>query len=236
MSSPLIGVTGYSPNEKMQYTLPKAYIQSLRLVGCVPVMIAPGEKRLKELYDRLDGLVFSGGGDIHPQHYQGDASHKAIYGVCEERDEFEMQLLKIALEGKKPILAICRGMQLTNIALGGTLVEHLPDDFGEDVVHRHSENKHVFHEVEVVKTSRLIHATENGKMHSASWHHQALKKLGSGVVPVAFSKDGIVEAVEVEPHPWCLGVQWHPEISAHEDKFQKQLFIDFAKRAGEHCS
>lgn len=234
MERPLIGITAYNVNELGHYSVHFGYVDSLRLVGAIPVILPPGESSLQEAYQALDGIVFSGGGDIHPQNYNGDCQHKKLYGMDAGRDATEIALLKIALEQDKPVLAVCRGMQLANVVLGGTLMEDLADHVGEDVTHRSEANRYIFHKVVIKEGSKLLPSQQEITVSPASWHHQAVKTLGKGLHPIAFAEDGLVEAFEKHDHPWFLGVQWHPEITAGEDDFQRKLFAEFVEKAAAY--
>jgi putative glutamine amidotransferase len=129
-AAPLIGITTYGRDEKGRFALPVEYVDAVRRAGGVPVLLAPGEARVEELIERLDGFVLSGGGDVDPAHYGGDAADPRIERVDAERDAFELALARAVVERRVPALSICRGCQVMNVALGGTLHAHLPDAMG----------------------------------------------------------------------------------------------------------
>src|SRR6185503_20710375 len=132
MSSPVVGITTYAPREGLaRFSLPVEYVHAVRRAGALPWLIAPGEPRLAELFARLDALVLSGGGDVDPELY-GGARHPALYGIHRERDGMELELARTAFERRLPTLGICRGCQVINVAFGGSLIEHLPDEVGEE--------------------------------------------------------------------------------------------------------
>jgi putative glutamine amidotransferase len=215
VSRPLIGITTYhrETSGRSRFTLPSAYVDSLRRAGGLAVLVTPGEGEPDELLARLDGLVLSGGGDLDPASYGGDV-HSHTYAVCAERDAFELALLRGALERGTPTLAICRGMQILNVALGGGLHGHLPDVVGETVVHRSSQTEAAAHPVRLAPRSRLAERIGAGELASVpSWHHQALDRLGAGLEPVAWAPDDVVEAVELRGEPQLVAVQWHPELA-----------------------
>ncbi|RME66033.1 MAG: gamma-glutamyl-gamma-aminobutyrate hydrolase family protein [Caldilineae bacterium] len=243
---PLIGVTTYSRNQRNHYTLPAEYVEAVRAAGGVPVLIPPGEPDLDDLLARLDGVILSGGGDLDPAHYGGKA-HESIYLIDPERDHFELALARRLVQGRLPTLGVCRGLQVLNVALGGALVEHLPDEppprrDTSPVVHRAvSPAGDIFgaqsmHPVEVAPDSRLARILGVTRLEVASWHHQAVRRVAEPLTVTAWAEDGIVEAVELPEHPWFLAVQWHPELTAAEDPVQRRLlraFVDAARGRGE---
>ena len=224
---PLIGLTTYGTKESHEYSLPSKYVECVRRAGGIPALLPPGEKELKELCKSLDGVILSGGGDIHEDCY-GGKSHSLIYKVDEQRDETELALTKIILEENIPTLAICRGFQILNIALGGTLHAHLPEIFGEDILHRLPPKETTKHTVEVSQGSKLHSIVECSHMEIVSWHHQAVDKIPHELTITAKSKDGVIEGLELDSHRWLVAVQWHPELSADKDtendKLQQKLF------------
>jgi putative glutamine amidotransferase len=212
---PLIGITTYhrETSGRDRFTVPSAYVDALRAGGGLAVLIAPGDEAPEELLVRLDGLVLSGGGDLDPASYGGDA-HSRTYSVSPERDRFELALLRGALERGTPTLAICRGMQLLNVVLGGDLHPHLPDVVGDAVTHRASQTQAASHPVRLESGSALAGQLASTQLDSVpSWHHQALRRLGSGLRPVAWAPDDVIEAVELRGEPQLIAVQWHPELA-----------------------
>ena len=229
-SAPLIGVTTYAANEALEVTLPENYISSVRRAGGIPVLIAPGESEIDGLLERLDGVVLAGGGDICPSCYSGE-EHETVYMVDEQRDRMELQLAERLIRQDMPTLAICRGIQIVNVQLGGTLHTHLPDVVGESVLHRAPPREPIPHDVTVEcesKTAGIMQATQVSPM---SWHHQAIDQLGEGLRITARAPDGVVEAVELPDHRWLVGVQWHPEITADRDETQQRLFDALVRTA-----
>jgi putative glutamine amidotransferase len=194
----------------------------------------PGEPRWREALAVLDGVVLTGGGDLDPQLY-GGASHPTIYNVDAERDRQELALARAILDEGLPTLGICRGMQVLNVALGGTLIEHLPAEVGETVLHRAPPREPVPHTVAVEPRTRLAAALglEGGhpELPIVSWHHQAVRAAGAGARIGARASDGVIEAFELPEHPWLLAVQWHPELSAESDPRQQRLFDELLAAA-----
>ena len=232
MTPPLIGVTTYGRDEGGRFELPAQYIDAVRRAGGIPMLIAPGEQQLLRVLDWLDGLVLSGGGDIDPARY-GGGHHHAIYNVDHERDESEFYIAREAIERRLPTLAICRGMQVVNVAYGGSLIAHLPDAVGERVAHRVAPRNPVPHSVTLDPDSKLAAILGETEFSCMSWHHQALDKIPAGFEVVARAPDGVVEAVEHRDYPWLLSVQWHPEITAAQDPIQQRLFDAVVQLAGE---
>jgi putative glutamine amidotransferase len=168
-------------------------------------------------------LILAGGGDIAPTAYDGEP-HETIYAVSEERDHFEFALVRAALARRDtPLLCICRGMQVLNVACGGSLHAHVPDRFGARVAHRLPPRLRSQHAVRIDPKSRLADLVGITEPEVCSWHHQAIDRLGDGLRPVAWADDGVIEAVEQTQHPWCIGVQWHPEMQLG-DANQQRLF------------
>jgi len=220
---PLIGLTTYGAKENHEYSLPSQYIECVRRAGGIPVLLPPGENQIKELCKSLDGIILSGGGDIHVDHYKGK-THSQVYMVDEQRDETELAVMKIILEENIPALCICRGLQILNIFFGGTLHEHLPEFFGEKLLHRLPPRETTRHNVEISQGSKLHSIVECRQMEIVSWHHQAVDKIPDELTITARSKDGVVEGLELDNHRFLVAVQWHPELSAAKDKLQQKLF------------
>ncbi len=223
MHLPLIGITTYGRDEHDTFSLPAAYVDAVRRAGGIPVLIPPGEAHVALLMTRLDGLILAGGGDIDPALYNGQ-DHATIYMVDAERDSSELDLVRRVVDAGIPTLGICRGVQMINVALGGTLIEHLPDEVGDVIAHRLPPRSPARHLVEIQPQSQLAAILGRAQVESASWHHQALRQTAEGLTVVAQAPDGAIEAVEMPGHPWLVAVQWHPEITAAVDPVQQQLF------------
>lgn len=209
-----IGVTTYrrETDGRHRFTLPAAYVDAVRAVGGVAVLLSPGDAAPEELLARLDGLVLSGGGDLDPQLSGADV-HGTVYGTCRERDEFEIALARAAIAQRMPTLAICRGLQIVNVARGGTLHGHLPDVVGEAVPHRASQAEATAHPVRIAAHSELAAALDADCLPSVpSWHHQAIDRLGDGLEPIAWAADAVIEAVRLPEARALTAVQWHPEL------------------------
>jgi putative glutamine amidotransferase len=233
--APLIGITTYEKSERERFELPATYVEAVRLAGGIPVLLPPGEKNLAALLERLDGLILAGGDDVAP-HYYGGANHPKIHNISLERDEMEIALSRMVVERDVPTLCICRGVQVLNVALGGTLIEHIPDEPHDTVAHQSKyegeKRETQFHEIEVQADSRLADIMAATTLHLPSYHHQAIRQVAPSLRMVARAEDGIVEGVEHPDHPFLLGVQWHPEKST-ELASQLRLFEALIQKASE---
>ena len=210
------------------YALPDRYVAALRRAGARPVLLPPlGYGPAAEALAPFAGLLLAGGGDLEPSRY-GAGPHPQVYGTDPDRDEAELDLALTAMETGLPVLAICRGLQVVNVALGGTLHQHLPEVEG---LHLHGHpvtGQSVVHDVKLGSASRLAEACGCQTLRCTSHHHQAIDRLGRGLVATAWSEDGLVEGIELDSNgAWVVGVQWHPETTAAEDRSQQALFDGF---------
>lgn len=220
-SVPLIGVTTYRDRaawgswDRDAAVLPSSYVDCVARAGARPVLLPPadgpgGADGATGVVSRLDGLVLAGGGDVDPALY-GEEPDAATAGVDRRRDDHELALLAAALDADLPVLAICRGLQLLDVLLGGSLHQHLPDAVGESV-HRPARGR--FHEVTVTTVpGSTLEALVGPHAVVQCSHHQAVARLGAGLVVSATAGDGTVEALELPGRRFVLGVQWHPEES-----------------------
>ncbi|BBD62861.1 peptidase C26 (plasmid) [Nostoc sp. HK-01] len=231
---PLIGITTYGRLAAIPFSVPSEYIDAVRTAGGVPILLPPGETEPDVLLDSIDGLMLSGGGDIDPVCYNGFV-HPTIYSVDAERDAFELQLAKFALESHLPILGICRGLQILAVTTGGTLIPHIPDVYGTSALHRlepePGRRLPTEHFVKIDVESRLAQCLQDSYLSVISWHHQAIAQVPSVWRIVGHAPDdGVIEAVEHEHHPWAVGVQWHPELSINDPSHHK-IFKAFVQAA-----
>jgi putative glutamine amidotransferase len=214
------------------YGLPENYVDAVRRAGGRATLVLPGDDREPgELLERVHGLLLVGGGDVEPARY-GAPAHPETYGVEPDRDELEIALLHEADRRRTPTLCICRGMQVLNVAFGGTLLQHLPDEdrFGPHGVPSGEEG--VVHDVKLASGSRIASAAGAEFVSCFSHHHQGVDRIGDGLVPTGWSPDGLVEALE-RPDGWMVGAQWHPEDTADRDPAQQALFDELVRRASD---
>jgi putative glutamine amidotransferase len=241
VSQPLIGVStsislGESPERAY---VNAAYLRAIEGAGGIPVLLPPqlSATARETLWRRLDGLVLTGGGDIEPARF-GETPHPRTTLVSAERDALEIDLIDRALRDDVPLFAICRGLQVVNVALGGTLHQHLPDAVGETVQHSQTEKRHVAtHPVKLLtEGTRLGQILATPELAVNSFHHQAVRTLGRGLRDVAWAPDQVIEALEHEDHRrFMVAVQWHPEELVGHDDAARALFtavVDAARARG----
>jgi len=220
------------------YAVPDAYVTALQRAGArVALLPAVAAEEPEATLAPFHGLLLAGGGDVEPVRY-GGTPHAEVYGVDSARDAVELALVRTAVTRGVPILAICRGMQVLNVAMGGTLHQHLPDLQGMDLHGQPGRDLSVVHEVKVQTDSLLAGTCATVVLRCTSHHHQGVDRLGTGLLAVAASRDGLVEAVELaDPSGrWLIGVQWHPEMSATDDPTQQALFVGLAAAAARYSS
>jgi putative glutamine amidotransferase len=232
-SSPLVGVTATTEviRDALRVRVNAAYTEALRRVGLVPLVIPPlPEAQAAAVLDGLDGLLVTGGEDVDPARY-GRTPHPSVEAHA-GRDESEIALVLEARRRRIPTLAICRGIQVVNVALGGTLVQDIPSQSATELNHdpqaRRDERVHA---VRVESTSRLANALGTDCLTTNSFHHQALDAVAEGLRVTAYADDGIVEGAEsADPEWWMLAVQWHPEeLTGAPEPWDRNLFAAFAE-------
>jgi len=233
VGKPVIGITTYLTRatwgawDLEAALIPADYVRAVERAGGSPLLVPPGADP-EETLVVVDGLIFSGGSDLDPELY-GEAAHPETDGVIRERDDFELGLMQAALARDVPILAICRGSQVLNVALGGGIEQHVPDRVGSDV---HKETPGVFaeHDVDVLPGTRL--GSLLGDRHDVkSHHHQGFGELGGGLRESARAPDGTVEALEDPSRRFTLGVLWHPEAGEDAALFEALVAEATAYRA-----
>ena len=212
---PLIGITSYAADrvkwgvwDVPAVLIPSAYVRAVAEAGGRPLLVPPSEGDVEETIDALDGLILSGGPDVDPSLYGADP-HPETNGIRPERDRAELALLEGALARDMPVLAICRGMEVLNVAAGGDLVQHLPDVVG-DSRHRHTPGAFADHEVVLQRGSR-VEKLLGERAPVKSHHHQGVGRLGERLTEAAWADDGTIEAVEDRSRRFAVGVLWHPE-------------------------
>lgn len=214
-------------------SLQQNYIDSIITAGAVPIVLPVVQdlSLIEAQINLIDGLLLSGGGDIQPLLY-GEEPHPDLGSIQPARDRAEMEALSIAYRQEKPILGICRGLQLINVAFGGTLYQDL-NQHVTDVRIKHAQQTpiHVpFHSIEIEPSTHLYQIFRQKQIGVNSFHHQAIKRLASGFIVSARSKDGIIEGIEKADYPFLMGVQWHPERMINHDVNMLNLFKAFIDR------
>jgi putative glutamine amidotransferase len=240
MSQPLIGLTTYNGKNNNNHpivALGLAYVDAILAAGGVPVLIpsSTSDGTFQVLFDRLDGILLTGGGDINTVRYAG-VSHPRIGDVDTARDSIELSLLDAAVKNAKPFLGICRGLQLVNVGLGGTLFTHIPDQLPGAIPHDFYDGfprDHLAHDVTIEAGTRLAGIVGETTIPVNSLHHQGAKDIPDNLIPTAFSPDGLVEALELPDHPFGLAVQWHPECLPEQPSSGK-LFRAFVAAADQN--
>lgn len=213
---PVIGITTHISDDERTLQNNRTYSDALLAVGALPLLLpaTTDANVIGQYADLIDGLLLSGGVDVDPTLF-GENQKWACGGVNTLRDDFEMKLIKSMLRHPdKPILGICRGIQILNVALGGDLYQDLQSSFETETICHRQKQRAVYcsHSVEVRPGSKLHAIYGEERIMVNSLHHQAVRKLPEGVLPSAVAPDSVVEAVELQGHPFCLGVQWHPEV------------------------
>ncbi len=234
---PLIGITGRKDTSARLHNAPmisvgETYIRAIHRAGGTPVILPPvtGPMDWAVLLERIDGLLLSGGEDVEPQHY-GEQPSEWLGGVDAERDTAELGLIGLVMRRKMPILAICRGHQLFNVALGGTLYQdiaaQIPGALLDHPLTPGRTLRDLTHPVTLAPESRLASILGGTEFMVNSGHHQAVRELGRGLVAVAHAPDGVIEAVELPDYPFAIGIQWHPEAMVMDDAVMMPIFEEF---------
>ncbi|HET7747729.1 MAG TPA: gamma-glutamyl-gamma-aminobutyrate hydrolase family protein [Vicinamibacteria bacterium] len=232
MGRAAVGLTIGNSDDPEIFHLRDDYVRSIEKAGGLPLVFAPGRAEdARELLDRVDALVLSGGADVDPALY-GEARHATVERVFPERDAFEIALAREALRRDLPLLAICRGHQVLNVATGGTLVQDIPSQLPGARDHDpDTERWECCHEVEILPGTRLREVVGTDRVAVNSFHHQPVKDLGEGLVLSARGEDGVVEGIEVPGRRYAIGVQWHPESFWDRPRTFQPLFEGLVKAA-----
>ena len=245
MARPLIAVPSYPrvPEGKIKgwnadnVGVPVPYVEALRRAGGLEAVVLTeplDADELEDSLDRFDGVLLLGGGDLDPAAYGATPTTEKIYGVHEPRDTSELALTRAAIDRGMPVLAICRGHQVLNAALGGTLDQHIPDRDGVEEHGAPGQPGGAYeHDVTIDPGTRLASAMHTSRARCSCHHHQAVERAGEGLVVTARADDGIIEATELAEldGPWVVSVQWHPEDTAATDPAQQGLFDAFVTQA-----
>lgn len=239
--APLIGITpdtvadlsGASDNRaEPLLVLQQRYARAIQEAGGVPLILptAATEAALRRVIETVDGVLVSGGNfDIHPKLY-GEEPTKALGQIKEERTEFELALISLALKRDLPLLGVCGGAQAINVVLGGSLYQDIPSQVASALEHQRSALKDKGgHMVRIHERTRLKRIVRREQLEVNTTHHQAVKKLGHGLIVNATAEDGVIEGIESREHGFVLGVQWHPEFLSGRDPAQQAIFRSFVR-------
>lgn len=237
---PIIGITAgrdKSDTNIQKISLIEKYTTSIINSGGIPVIIPSGipGSAIKNLVHELDGILITGGPDLETKRFNG-IDHPRVYGVDIDRDQLEIDLVNLASRSRKPLLGICRGIQVINVAFGGDLFTDIHDQVSGSLRHDWFPDYPrdlLAHEIQIKSQSLLHEILQIDKMEVNSLHHQAIRTVAKDLEPVASAMDGIIEAVEYHEHPFLIGVQWHPEWLFHLES-TKLLFNAFINRASQN--
>ena len=229
MKKPIIGVTPLWDKEKNSYWMLPGYLEGLEEAGAIPVILplAADGADIAQFADLCDGFLFTGGQDVAPQLYR-EALKPTCGELCPTRDALERALLSRALEQDKSILGICRGLQILNVTLGGTLYQDLPTEHPSEISHSMKPPyDRAAHTVHILPMTPLAALLEKQELGVNSCHHQAIKALAPDLVEMARSTDDLIEAVYLPGKTFVWAVQWHPEMSLHADTDSRKIFEAF---------
>ncbi len=236
---PLIGIPSRSDQTSRSstpiFTQNRTYVEAVATAGGAPVLIPLNlnEETLRATYERLDGLLLAGGGDLDPKHY-GEAIHEKCGQIDEARDTVELMLARWALTEGLPVLGICRGIQVLNVAAGGDLYQDIASQVPGSLKHDYWPDyprNYLAHQVTINGESPLTTTLGQSQVAVNSMHHQAIKDLAPRFKVVARATDGLIEAIKDHDHPFALGVQWHPEELVEDAPPMRRLFEDFVSAA-----
>ena len=240
---PIIGCTTYRKTVPQKrpidiYGLMPSYTEAIQAAGGIPVLIPLGleDQDLETLFDRLDGILLPGGGDVEPEIYNG-RNDVQVWEIDPERDRTEIRMAQLAMTSQRPIFAICRGLQVFNVALGGTLWEDIMSLISGSLDHDIRDGvprNHLTHSISTVPDTLLSKYLGKSEVWVNSIHHQAVRDLAAELVVTAVAPDGVIEAAEVPDHPFAVGVQWHPENLIHDEPAMLALFKGLVQAAANH--
>jgi putative glutamine amidotransferase len=237
LTRPVVGITTYVTNARWGYwdleaaLIPSDYVNAIERAGGRPLLVPPSVEGVEETLDALDGLILTGGSDLDPELYDDDV-HPETFGVHRLRDDAELALLRGALERDMPVLGICRGIQVLNVALGGDLHQHVPELVGHEGHKNDPPGQFLEHDIAIEPDTRLA-GMLGERTRVKSHHHQGIRRLAPGLVDSARAEDGLVEAVEAPDRRFAVGVLWHPE--AGEDARLFEGLVAEARRFRERA-
>ncbi len=237
---PIIGCTSFCKlvDNREVLGLNKTYVDAIVAAGGVPLLIPVGlsESDQRAIFNLVDGILLPGGGDVLPRFYTEERPHDTLRGLDENRDQLELFMAWISVKQSKPVLAVCRGHQVFNVALGGSLWQDISSQMPNANGHDHPNGlprNHLLHKVNVLPGTKLSKYLTGDQVYVNSLHHQGIKELAKDLVATAFAPDGLIEAVELPGHPFAIGVQWHPEDLIHDDPQMLDLFKGLIEAASQ---
>lgn len=231
MEKPMIGIIPLYDETKESYWMLPSYMKGIEEAGGIPIMLplTTSIEIIQQLAEQFDGFLFTGGHDVNPELY-GEKVEQTCGAICHERDIMEERLLNEVLRLDKPVFGICRGLQLINVLLGGTLYQDIPTQFQADKLIMHQQKPpytRPVHSVSIEKGSMLEKLIHTESLMVNSYHHQGIKELASSLETAAIAEDGLIEAFTMPNKKFALAVQWHPEFSYQEDDYSFRLFSEF---------
>jgi putative glutamine amidotransferase len=237
MTKPIIGIGSDVLRQKGERDRAFAfttYVESLRQAGAVPVVIPPQPENAEAIVDSLDGILLAGGDDCDPTAY-GEPAHPTVEPMDPRRQNNDLTLARLARERRIPTLGICLGVQVMNVAAGGTLIQDIASELRTDIDHASEPSDRHRHDVLIEDNTRLSEILGDQELNVNSSHHQAIRHVGEGLRVTALAPDGIIEALEDPSHPFYVGVQWHPEDMPADKSAQSIFgaFVDAARRYAE---
>lgn len=233
--SGFIGITCGFKEDKNSHVVTDYYVRAISAAGGIPVVLPATDRDCADkIYEKLDGFLFTGGPDLDPVYY-GEEPQYGLGEITPIRDKFELRLAECVLKGEKPVLAICRGLQVINVAAGGTLYQDIKG-ITPQLHFQEAPRWYPTHEVKLQRETKMFSIIKKESFRVNSFHHQSVKDFGRGLTAVCFSSDGIVEGMEgSDPALWIMGVQWHPECCWEKDEISFSLFKELVHKAkGEY--
>ena len=240
MTKPLIGITATPqyPHKLLSFDkVAHAYVNAVQKAGGIPVILPTDLKAedVQVLRSKLDGILLSGGGDIDPARFEGMPSEE-IGGVDSDRDEMEFSIVRLSVETNWPLFGICRGLQVINAAMGGSLYTDIPEQYPTELRHDtkgiSSSRSYEAHEVRIVPETKLFSILKETLLSVNSFHHQAILEPAKGLKISAYASDGLIEGLELPGHRFLVGVQWHPECLQRKSE-QRELFKAFIQAVSD---
>lgn len=231
---PIIALLAKTDDE-ITTSVQDGYVRAIETAGGIPILLpyVNEDETIDSFIDLCDGFFFTGGADVAPDYY-GETKKDTCGLIQKYRDELEFRVLKKVLLTEKPIIAVCRGAQLINVALGGTLYQDIPSEIDTELQHRQKEAKNLpSHSVRVIEGTPLYELCEKKVIPANSFHHQAIKELGQDLSVMALADDGIIEAIYSTSHCYMRAYQWHPERLCDSEENNRKIFEDFISACKE---